>query len=283
MLHFVVTGGCGFIGSHLVERLAQGECFVTVVDDMRCGSHVIEHPLVRYIVEDVCEVFPSEEKIDGIIHLANTPRVRLSFEQPLDAIMNNIAPTTMVAEWARHHNCPLYFAQSSSTVFSDRFANPYTFGKAIAEETLHLYQTHWNVRYHLLYFYNVYGPREADYGPYSTVIRAFKNNVLNDESLTVFGSGKKSRDFTYVADVVEGIIKLLRQPKKPKQVHLGAGHPYTIQQIAEAFDHKIVYGFDKPGEAQSTLCKEPYVTRTVDTLEYIKNWKKRLHNAQTDN
>lgn len=283
MLHIVVTGGCGFIGSHLVERLIQQECAVTVVDDMRNGNYIIEHPLVNYIFEDVCETFPST-KVSAIIHLANTPRVRLSMEQPADAIMNNVGPTVMVAEWAKHYKCPLFFAQSSSTMFSDRLANPYTFGKVIAEETLQLYEKHWGLDYSLLYFYNVYGPREADYGEHSTVIRAFKNKVLAKEPLRIYGSGKKSRDFSYVGDVVEGILKLLSSSrrKKRKDVHLGAGYPYTIMQIAEAFDHPFIHEFDRPGEAEKTLCKEPYYKRTVDTLDYIRDWKKRIHNAETD-
>lgn len=276
-MHIIVTGGCGFIGGHLVEHLAERGYQVTVVDDQRNGKFVTHHGNVKYIFEDVCNYTPPA--CDAIIHLANTPRVRLSFAQPVDAILNNINPTVHVCEWAATHNAPLYFAQSSSAIFSEPYSNPYTFGKAMCEETLLFYKKHWGLQFHLMYFYNVYGPREADYGEHSTVIRAFKNQVLKNESLKVFGTGLKSRDFTHVDDVVSGIMKFLTSPKKSKQVHFGSSHPYTINEIAEAFDHPIVYEFDKPGEAAHTVCKDPYINRTKDVLEYIKDWKKRQHNG----
>lgn len=285
MLHFIVTGGCGFIGSHLVERLVQMECAVTIVDDRRNGQHIVDSDFVSYVFEDVCNVdwsAYSVHRADGIIHLANTPRIRLAFENPVDALLNNIDPTAYVSEWARNFNCPLYFAQSSSTLYSDPIDNPYTLGKMVAQEILNLYAKHWGVKSHLMYFYNVYGPREADYGEHSTVIRAFKNNVLRGESLRLYGTGLKTRDFTYVGDVVEGIVRLIFSHKRPKEIHLGAGYPHSILEIAEAFDHPIVHEFDKPGESQHTFCEKPYVRRTIDVVEYIKEWKKRIHNAKTN-
>lgn len=278
-MHIVVTGGCGFIGGHLVEKLATQGYQVTVVDDQRNGKFVTHQSNVDYIFEDVCKFMPPP--CDAIIHLANTPRVRLSFQQPVDAILNNIGPTTHVAEWAATYDCPLYFAQSSSALYSEPNSNPYTFGKAMSEETLHFYQKHWGIKFHMMYFYNVYGPREADYGEHSTVIRSFKNQVLKGESLKVYGTGLKSRDFTHVDDVTSGIMKLLTSPKKNTQAHFGSSHPYSINEIATAFDHPIIYEFDKPGEAAHTVCKDPYIKRTHDVIQYIKEWKGRNHNAKS--
>ena len=286
MLHFIITGGCGFIGSHLVERLIKTECSVTVIDDCRNGQHIVDSPFVNYIIEDVCNVDLQIHNIlncDGIIHLANTPRIRYSLEEPVESLLNNIDPTVFVTDWARKLNCPLFFAQSSSTIHSDdHLANPYTLGKIVSQEVLNLYAKHWGVKSHLMYFYNVYGPREADYGEYSTVIRAFKKRVLSGESLRIFGTGLKTRDFTHVNDVIEGIIRILFNGDRPKEIHLGAGYPHSILEIAEAFDHPIVYEFDQPGESQHTYCEKPYVRRTVDVIEYIKSWKKRTHNAETN-
>lgn len=278
-MHIVVTGGCGFIGGHLVEALTERDYEITVVDDQRNGKFVTHHANVDYIFNDVTSTFPRQ--MDAIIHLANTPRVRLSFEQPADAILNNIAPTIQVLEWAREFGCPLYFAQSSSAIYSEPWSNPYTFGKAMCEESLYFYAKHWGIKSHLMYFYNVYGPREADYGEHSTVIRAFKNQILRGESLRVFGTGHKTRDFTHVDDVVSGIMKLLTVPKKPKKVHFGSGHPHSILEIAEAFDHPIIFEFDKPGEAAHTYCENPYIKRSKDVIQYITEWKRRNHNAES--
>jgi len=288
MNHYIVTGGCGFIGSHLVEALATIECCVTVVDDKRNGTYIVDSPYVQYMhcaVEDVIldtvGIHGGLMPVDGIIHLANTPRVRLSMEEPRDAILNNIVPTVAVCEWAREYKCPLYFAQTSSRLHSSPYSNPYTFGKTIAEENLTLYNKLWGVQSHLLYFYNIYGPREADYGQHSTVIRSFKNQVLKGEPLRIYGSGRKERDFTFVSDAIAGIVKLLLTipAKRPKNIHLGKGDPKSILQIAEAFDHPFIHEFDRLGEAEKTICKTPFVEGKFDVINYIKQWK--LNYAQT--
>lgn len=276
--YYIVTGGCGFVGSHLVEALAARESYVTVIDDMRNGKHVIDTPFVNYrhvAVEDV-DIEGYDIPVDGIIHLANTPRVRLSMEEPRDAILNNIVPTVAVCEWARKFKCPLYFAQSSSRLSSSVYSNPYTFGKTIAEENIKLYEKLWQIQSHLMYFYNVYGPREADYGEYSTVIRSFKKQVQAGEPLRIYGSGRKERDFTHVYDVVAGILRLLdyTPSKKPKYALLGRGDPKTILEIAEAFEHPFVHEFDKPGEAEKTYCDKPFINGRHDVINYIKEWKK---------
>lgn len=279
MTHYIVTGGCGFIGSHLVEALAAMECYVTVVDDKRNGEHIVQSNYVQYLhcaVEDV-EFDDTTPQIDGIIHLANTPRVRLSMEEPADSIMNNVGPTVAVCEWARRWDCPIFFAQSSSRLQGTPYANPYTFGKTLAEETLRLYKKLYQVQSHLLYFYNVYGPREADYGEHSTVVRAFKNQIKKGEPLHIYGNGRKERDFTYVTDVVTGIVKLLltHEGKRPPWIHLGAGNPKTILEIAEAFEHPFVFEFDRKGEVEKTKCELPYIKAEFDVIEYIQEWKVR--------
>ena len=128
-----------------------------------------------------------------------------------------------------------------------------------------------------MYFYNVYGPREADYGEHSTVIRAFKNQIEKGESLRIFGSGKKSRDFTHVEDVVMGVANLVVANKKIKEAHFGSNHPYTILEIADAFDHPTIHEFDIKGEPEKTLCDKPYIKRSHDVIEYIRDWKRRFH------
>jgi len=272
-MHIVVTGGCGFIGSHLVELFAEASYEVTVIDDQRNGKFVTHRPNVHYMFEDVCSaIIPP---CDAIVHLANTPRIRMSFDNPAESILNNINPTVVVCEYALRYNCPLYFATSSSNIFSDAYSNPYTFGKAMCEETLNFYQRSFNLQYHLMYFYNVYGPREADYGEHSTVIRAFKNQVERGESLRIFGTGNKTRDFTWVEDVAMGVANLVSAEKKIKEAHFGSNNPYSIQQIADAFDHPIIYEFDRKGEAEHTRCDQPYIKRSQDAIEYIREWKRR--------
>lgn len=271
----VVTGGCGFIGSHLVDRLSDIGFHVYVVDDMRQGKYVIDRPNVEYFFEDVstCKLTEKITRPLAIMHLANSPRVRRSLEEPRDTIDNNITTTTAVADWARHWQTFLFFATSSSTQYKDS-VNPYTWSKAACEGILELYKELYDLKYMKMFFYNVYGPGEADYGPYSTVIRKFKKDYLKGNPLTIFGNGSKERDFTHVDDVVQGILQLLVDPEHHEEVHFGKGDPKTILSIAQAFNTSIVHSFDKPGEAQTTICKKPYIECPNDVFSYIDNWLK---------
>ena len=271
----VVTGGCGFIGSHLVDRLSDIGFHVYVVDDMRQGKYVIDRPNVEYFFEDVstCKLTEKITRPLAIMHLANSPRVRRSLEEPRDTIDNNITTTTAVADWARHCQTFLFFATSSSTQYKDS-VNPYTWSKAACEGILDLYKELYDLKFMKMFFYNVYGPGEADYGPYSTVIRKFKKDYLKGNPLTIFGNGSKERDFTHVDDVVQGILQLLVDPEHHEEVHFGKGDPKTILSIAQAFNTSIVHSFDKPGEAQTTICKRPYIECPNDVFSYIDNWLK---------
>ena len=285
--NFIVTGGCGFIGSHLVEALVLHGQNVLVIDDMRVGKTKLESKNIEYLHQDVASAIPVG-KFDAIFHLAATPRIRLSQKDPFGSITNNFNSTMVVAEYARRERIPLFFAASSSTQFLHHQENPYTFSKCVSEEILQLYHKIYQLEYHMLYFYNVYGPREADYGEYSTVVRAFKKCVEKDEPLRIFGSGKKQRDFTHIHDVIDGILQLLTTKNKPKNVHLGSGNPISIMDVAKAFGHSIVHEFDKEGEAEVTEAQNPYIEAQYDVISYIKKWKsdfeeeRILHNVNKD-
>ena len=273
--NIIVTGGCGFIGSHLVENLAADGFFVTVVDDNRSGNHFIENENIEYHKCDVVNFNPHHASIEppsAIFHLANSPRIRRALEYPTETITNNIGTTCAVADWARIFNCKLFFATSSSTQYVESQENPYTFSKVVCESTLQLYRKLYSLDYVLMYFYNVYGPREADYGEYSTVVRKFKMDYLAGKPLTIYGTGKKERDFTHVHDVIQGLQQLMVDPNLPSVAHFGKGAPMSINSIADAFDHPVVHTFDRKGEAQRTFCPAPYIECNNDVHQYIKLW-----------
>ena len=275
MPNIIVTGGCGFIGSHLVEKLSEQGFAVTVVDDNRSGSYYIERENIEYHKCDVVDFNPHHHGIEppsAIFHLANSPRIRRALEYPTETITNNIATTCAVADWARVFNCKLFFATSSSTQYAESHENPYTFSKIMCETTLNLYRKLYSLDYVLMYFYNVYGPGEADYGEYSTVIRKFKQDYLAGKPLTIYGKGDKQRDFTHVHDVIQGLLELMIDPNLPSIAHFGKGEPKTISSIADCFKHPVVHTFDRKGEAQRTCCTSPYIECPNDVHEYIKQW-----------
>ena len=235
----------------------------------------IERENIEYHKCDVVDFNPHHHGIEppsAIFHLANSPRIRRALEYPTETITNNISTTCAVADWARVFNCKLFFATSSSTQYAESHENPYTFSKIMCETTLNLYRKLYSLDYVLMYFYNVYGPGEADYGEYSTVIRKFKQDYLAGKPLTIYGKGDKQRDFTHVHDVIQGLLELMIDPNLPSIAHFGKGEPKTISSIADCFKHPVVHTFDRKGEAQRTCCPAPYIECHNDVHKYIKQW-----------
>jgi len=283
MNNVLVTGGCGFIGGHLVDMLIRTypNINIVVVDDLRTpGHHVV--PEVKYYHksiqdEELQSYLKDNYSFDSIFHLANTPRVRRSIEFPAETIDNNVTSTTAVCELALAHGSHVFFAQSSSIQYEETAKNPYSLSKMFADEILNLYQTEYGMQVTYMFYYSVYGPREADYGPYSTIVRRFKQKVQRDESLEIFGNGTKERDFTNVFDVVSNMMLMMEDKDvsngKIQEVHFGTGNPVSIEDVANAFDHQKIYKFDLPGEAQRTHCIENYGDYKGDVIKHIKEWK----------
>jgi len=285
MNNILVTGGCGFIGGHLVDSLKETypNINITVVDDLRTpGRHKVKG--VKYYhesIQDESLVSTLKDKycFDTIFHLANTPRVRRAIEFPAETIDNNVTSTTAVCSIALAHSSHIYFAQSSSVQYIEdgTTENAYTLSKIFADQVLTLYEEQYGVQVTHMFFYSVYGPREADYGPYSTVVRRFKQRIEADQVLEIYGNGTKQRDFTSVSDTVNNMMLMMDDPDVKdgtlRDVHFGAGKPVSIESIATAFDHLKVYKFDMPGEAQTTRCLNPYGEYVGDVITYIKEWK----------
>ena len=286
MNNVLVTGGCGFIGGHLVDEIkhTHPNVRIVVVDDLRTpGNHQVDG--VEYILASIqdkntIDVLKTQYNFDTTFHLANTPRVRRAIEFPVETIDNNVTSTTAVCDIALAHGSHVFFAQSSSVQYEDQgtLDNAYTLSKVFADEILHLFEMQYGIQVTNMYFYSVYGPREADYGPYSTVIRRFKQRIEMNEPLEIFGTGLKERDFTHVKDVVQNMMRMVEDEMVlngvKREVHFGRGQPKRIMDIAIAFDHSYVHKFDLPGEAQKTQCKEPYGEYNCDVLDYITAWRR---------
>jgi len=286
MNNVLVTGGCGFIGGHLVDEIkhTHPSVRVVVVDDLRTpGDHRVDG--VEYITASIqdrntIEALKIQYNFDTIFHLANTPRVRRAIEFPSETIDNNVTSTTAVCEIALEHGSHIFFSQSSSVQYEDQgtLDNAYTLSKVFADQILQLYQYQYGVQVTNMYYYSVYGPREADYGPYSTVVRRFKQLKEQGKPLEIFGNGSKQRDFTFVKDVVQNMMRMVDDTEvlegKVSDVHFGRGKPVSILEIAKAFGTDFIYKFDLPGEAQKTHCKNPYGEYNCEVLDYIQAWSK---------
>jgi UDP-glucose 4-epimerase len=287
MSKVLVTGGLGFIGSHLVDRLVSEGHEVTVVDDLSTGDinnrNKKSKPALIMGVVDFCKARIYQSKYDFIFHLANNARIAKSFLFPATTLHNNYSSVIYLLEYLKNHSpeAKLFFASSSTTEFTDRYNNPYTMSKYHCDEVLELYRKHYDIDVSIVKFYNAYGSmREKDLGEYTTIVRKFKQLVLENKPLTVYGDGSKRRDFTHIHDTVEALMLLMHMEEHEPVYHIGTGRNWSIAEIAEAFQHPIEYLPDRQYEIKETKAKPnvPGWQPMADVVSHIDLWR-RNNNA----
>jgi UDP-glucose 4-epimerase len=275
----LVTGGLGFVGSHLVDSLVKDN-HVTVVDDLSTGRLDNINMSAITLVQTVEEfVRSSNEKYDIIFHFANCARIARSFEFCEETLLNNYNSTVGICEYIKRTNpkTKLIFASSSTTEFADKFNNPYTFSKVVCDELLQLYRKHYGLEFDIVKFYNVFGSdRESLLGDYTTIIRKFMDCVEKDEMLTVYGTGAQARDFTFIRDTIDALHIVGDLPSEGKVYHIGTGKPTQILEVALAFKHKYYHAKPRDYEVAFVMCKEPNVpgwSAKTNVLEWITEWR----------
>ena len=263
-MNCLVTGGAGFIGSHLVERLLEDGHKVVVWDNYSTGKRENHVEGAVYIELDIdCLTFPAlYDPQDVIFHLAGEARIQPSFEDPMLTHRSNVTGTMKVLEVARCCGARVVYAGSSS-VYHDQYANPYSFTKFKAEEYCTLYNRIYKVPVAIARFFNVYGPRQIEDGAYATVVGIFQRQYRDGEPLTVTGDGKQRRDFTHVKDIVSGLIAMSKKDWKANIFNLGTGRNYSINEVAYMFKENLEYIPARPGEARETLAD---ISQTTSVL-----------------
>lgn len=249
----VVTGGAGFVGSHLCERLVKEGYKVISLDNYFTGSKENHVDGVEYREGHTKDIEKHiSEKPDIVFHLGEYARVEKSFDEP-DVVWDlNSVGTFAVLEFCRKNKCKIVYA-GSSTKFGDGGLginqSPYAWSKAANTELVKNYGEWYGVSYAVTYFYNVYGPRERS-GTYGTVIEIFKQKYLNGEPLTVVSPGTQKRNFTHVSDIVDGLI-LVGEKGEGDEFGLGDAREYSVLEIAELFGGEIEMLPERPGNRMS--------------------------------
>lgn len=274
----VVTGGVGFVGTNLIKRLLKDGDEVVSLDNYSTGKKENEQDGCTYYNINLSEE-PLEtirmDKPDIIFHLAARARIAPSIQNPAYTLFNNLNSTIRVLDYARSKKVPVVYAGSSSS-HGDIYANPYTFTKWNGEELCKLYSNVYDLPTTVCRFYNVYGNYQLTEGAYCTVLGIFERLFKAREPLTITGDGEQRRDFTYVGDIVDGLVKCGTSLLIPNAYHakingesfeLGNGKNYSINELAEAFgDYPTEYIDARPGEMRETL--------NTDTKAYEKlGWK----------
>lgn len=233
----VVTGGSGFVGSHLVEALVPNNRVISI-DTYFTGSpanHVDGAEYIEGHTRDIGTICPAVP--DLVFHLGEYSRVEQSFDDVQLVWDLNKAGTFGVVEYCRQHNVKLVYA-GSSTKFADnglgRDQSPYAWAKATNTELVMNYGRWYGLPFAITYFYNVYGPREIITGDYATVLGIFRRQFEAGEPLTVVSPGTQRRNFTHVEDIVRGLM-LVGEKGDGDEFGLGADASYSVLDIARLF------------------------------------------------
>ena len=242
----VVTGGAGFVGSHLSERLAKEGYKVISLDNYFTGSKDNHVDGVEYReghTKDISSLIP--ESPDIIYHLGEYSRIAPSLDEPEVVWDLNILGTLAVLEYWRAVKCKLVYAGSSTKFTNDersaevsgRDRAPYNFSKSVNSELVHNYGRWYDLDYSIAYFYNVYGPREraGQFGNvYGTIVETFRQCALNNESCTINGTGEQTRAFTHVYDTVDALI-LIAEKGSRDEYAISAAEVYSLNELADLF------------------------------------------------
>ena len=267
----LVTGGAGFVGTNLVKRLLQDGHDVVSIDNYSTGKKENHQEGCNYWNFDLSDrrnAVLERDEYDVIFHLAALPRIVPSFKDPVATFTSGPVATINVLDRAKKNKIPVIYAGSSSCT-GDVYANPYTFSKWQNEELCNLYSKLFDVPTTICRFYNVYGEYQTNEGAYCNVLGIFERKYSKGKPLTITGDGEQRRDFTYVGDIVDGLIRAsqYKSDSLSEEFELGNGKNYSINELAEAFgDCPKEYVDARPGEMRVTL-------NTDARAEDLLGWK----------
>lgn len=286
----LVTGGCGFIGSHLSERLLKAGHEVTILDNLSTGrltniESFKDDSRLNFVQADITNpegIKPYFSGIERVFHLAALADIVPSIERPSDYHNANVVGTFNVLEACREHHVDrvLYAASSSCYGIPDNYPTsevaeirpqyPYALTKYLGEE----YAMHWHKIYKMkttsLRFFNVYGPRSRTSGTYGAVFGVFLAQKLNDKPFTVVGDGKQKRDFTYVTDVADACISALDSNNSIGEImNVGSGATQSINKLVELLGGEVIHIPKRPGEPDCTFADTTRITE-------ILGWKPKV-------
>ncbi len=253
---YLVTGGAGFIGHHLVRKLIESGHKVKIIDNFSTGVRNRIHPQAELLEADISRLDKIKDffqGVDGVFHVAALPRVQFSIEEPVVTHQTNINGTLNVLLAAKEAGVKrLVYSASSSAygggeempqheLLKPNPISPYALQKYVGEEYAKLAAMFWNLETVSLRYFNVFGPEMADEGAYKTVISVFCEQFFTGQPLTVTGDGLQTRDFTFVDDVVRANIMAMESDKvgQGEVMNIGGSDNRSVQSIAEVFGGQI--------------------------------------------
>jgi UDP-glucose 4-epimerase len=285
----VVTGGCGFIGSHVVDRLVSMGYEVRVIDDLSANENekFYYNEKAKYwkkdISKDDCgDIF---NNVDYVFHLAARSRIQPTIGSPSECFEVNVVGTQRVLEWSQLNGVKRVIYSGTSSLYGHQnqipfspdmpadCLNPYSMSKWMGEQVCKLYNQLYGVPSVVLRYFNVYGPREPLKGEYAPVIGLFKRQYSVGNKMTVVAPGDQRRDFTYIDDIVEANICAMRSSAIDipfKIYNVGTGKNYSMKQIVKIIGGEYELIPKRPAEVKETLAD---IESTMRDLGWFPKFK----------
>lgn len=305
----LITGGAGFIGSHLADFLVKSKKIsqIIILDNIKDGSlknlkNSINSKKLKFYKSDINKFKKIEAKfksVDIVYHLAALSDVVPSIEEPIDYLQSNIMGTVNVLESMRKHNVKkIIYAASSScygipkktpTKEEDGISTmyPYALSKNIGEQIIQHWAKTYKIFYVSLRLFNVYGTRSRTNSAYGAALGVFIKQKLSNYPFTIIGSGKQKRDFIHVNDVVKAFFAASKKSVKNKIINIGSGKPRSVLEMVKILNGKMTFIPKRPGEPNIThanigraikiLKWKPKISLENGLNEVLKNssyWKK---------
>ena len=283
----LVTGGAGFIGSHVVGKLLQGNNEVVVIDNESAESNDAfnwyEDDAENHIVDirdfDACR--PLFDGVEYVFHLAARSRIQLAMQNPMECLETNYIGTYNMLECAKQVGARRFINSSTSSSYGIHneiplhesmqtdCLNHYSASKVGAETLCQMYNNLYGLRTITLRYFNVYGPRQPLKGQYAPVIGLFEEQAKRGEPLTIVGDGEQRRDYTHVYDVADANIHAMMTNYSGIVVNIGTGTNYSVNEVASFISEDTVTIPERPGEARETLAN-------IERARTLLDWEPKI-------
>ena len=282
----IVTGGAGFVGTNLINFLIKKTKFKIIsIDDYSSGSkkNHIKDKRIKYIRSHTKNISknlePYKKKIHSLFHFGEFSRIYQSFLRMNECINSNTIGSHEVFNFCFSNKIKLIYSATSASIGNngnDRSLSPYAFTKAKNLEMLENLKKWFNFKFEIIYFYNVYGPKQISKGSMATVIGIFEDQYKNKRPLTVVRPGSQSRRFTHISDTIEACYYAWKK-NKSRHYSISNKASYTIIQVAKLFNHKIKFLPPRRGERYASaltsmnLSNKVYkIFGKVNLKDYVK-------------
>lgn len=278
----VVTGGAGFVGSNLIEKLQQFKKFKIIsLDDYSSGDkkNHIKNSRVQYLkgnTKDIEKIFESKKivkKIHCIFHFGEFSRIYQSFLKVKQCVESNSIGTSRVIQFCLKNRIKLLYSATSAALGNsgnDKNLSPYALSKAQNLELLNNLKKWFKFKYEIIYFYNVYGKKQISKGDMATVIGIFEEQKKLNQPLTVVRPGTQTRRFTHIDDTINVCIEAWKENKN-RHYSITSKESYSIIQLAKMYSQKIKYLPSRAGERySSTLTKENLSNKIIRRYGKVK-------------